>query len=323
MSDPDRRKLQQLIKRMKGKTLHLWADLVVDHYIYGVPKRISREAPVLILSKDREWMVPGGGANTLKNIVSLQGVAFPAGVVGDDPAGSFLIDTCRDLGMDYSGIRIDPDSRTLTKVRILAGPRSGAKQQIVRIDQEWSFSRSDTTLPNISSGEILVVSDYGYGTVVPERVQEYVRSGVRVIVDSRYRLGRFPGVFAVTPNEEEASDYLGKEFYTNEDAVWAAGKIRSRLEVEAVLLTLGSRGMVLSSQEETTLIPVVGSDQPVDVTGAGDTVLAAFSLAIASGASVAEASHIANHAGAVVVMKLGTAVCEWAELMEGIRSLAG
>ncbi|HPR64590.1 MAG TPA: PfkB family carbohydrate kinase [Thermoanaerobaculia bacterium] len=320
---PTPERLSTILSAIKGRSIPVLADLVVDRYLYGVPKRISREAPVLILSFDRDWMVPGGGANTISNLQALGAKPVPAGIIGDDPPGRFLLDTFGDHGMDLSHLRVLSDAETLTKMRILAGPRSGVKQQVVRMDMERSFESGTVTLPALSEGDLLAVSDYGYNTVCPDAILKLRDRGIRVIVDSRYRLAQFPGVFAVTPNEEEACAFLGREFRTPEEALEGAEEIRGRLEAAVVLLTRGSEGMVLSVDGLNLAIPVFGSDQPADVTGAGDTVLAAFAAAMASGATPLEAATLANIAGGIVVMKLGTAVCTPAEIRKALGIHAG
>ncbi|PYM51646.1 MAG: sugar kinase [Candidatus Rokuibacteriota bacterium] len=280
------RRLRELIPALAGKRVVVVGDIIADEYLYGKPARISREAPVLILRfTDREVRL-GGAANATDNVHALGAVATPVGVVGGDEAG-------QELTRLFAGAGI---SRIVERVKA-AGARADA----------------------------FLLSDYGYGTVTPrvfETVSEIARRrDLLVTVDSRYDLPRFRGVTAATPNEPEVEELASAEL-SDEPSLEKAGRaVLDRLEARYLLITRGSRGMALLEREgPVTWIPIHGSDQIADVTGAGDTVISAFTTALAAGAAPAEAAWLANVAGGVVVMKRGTAAATPRELLE---SLAG
>ena len=319
---------------MAGRPVAMLVDLVADLFITGVPKRISREAPVLILSYQGEKLVPGGGANAVANVAALGGRPLPLGIVGDDVHGRGLLAALQERGIETAGILVRPGYRTPTKVRILGGGRHSIKQQIVRYDIEENLEltggerdRFAATLAawaaDGAGGNIgaAILSDYGYGTVEPgllPRVRAALPAAT-VVCDSRYRLGDFRGLDGATPNEEEAEALLGGAVNDDPDRLEEAGRrLLDRLGARFLLITRGSRGMSLFEDGLSTHLPVHGTDQVADVTGAGDTVIGAFALALAAGASPFEAALLANYAGGVVVMKMGTATLTPDELRQAV-----
>lgn len=327
-----RSRLLQLTEAMKGKLVVVYGDIVADRFIYGTPKRISREAPVLILRQYRDDILLGGAGNAINNIHSLGGLPVPVSVVGDDVPGRTLLSLLSDQGIDCSGVLRAPRYATPTKVRILGGMPHASRQQIVRYDIEDSFDMTDEEIQRfglllreqMAMGHAALVSDYGYGVAKPQLVATLTRyaKGRPVTLDSRYNLLDYPGVTAATPNEEEAAAAAGTSLWNGEEAKIneVALTLQQSLDSEAVLITRGSRGMALleRDQREPLLIPVWGTDQVADVTGAGDTVIATFTLALAAGGSFAEAAKLANYAGGVVVMKMGTATVSNEELRHAI-----
>jgi rfaE bifunctional protein kinase chain/domain len=328
-----RARLLEVIAAFPRRRLVALVDLVADAFTVGVPKRVSREAPVLILRHVSDELRPGGGANAVANVRALGGTPVPVGVVGADDAGRRLVADLGARGVDVSRIRTVPGYRTPTKTRILGGSPTGAKQQIVRIDVEGPFEPDAALLTALgrdlagaapgSDGALL--SDYGYGAVRPDLVASLVSAlgpGRPVIVDSRFSLDRFRNLTAATPNEEELLAAVPAARNDGDAAILAAAEsLRASLGLATLLATRGSRGMLVVPKEGLPVaIPVHGTDQVADVTGAGDTVLAAFSLALASGASPVEAATLANFAAGLVVMKTGTATAAAAELVEAIRS---
>lgn len=321
---------------MTGQPVLMLVDLVADRFILGTPKRISREAPVLILRYEGETMTPGGGANAVANIAALGGVPLPLGVVGDDASGRELLDALAAQGVSVSGILVRAGYRTPTKTRVLAGGKHSIKQQIVRYDVEDTLELGDRERSHFRAqilqwqdrARTAIVSDYGYGAVEPALVPEIRRAllaGPRgpgmVLADSRYQLAAFVGVDGATPNEEEAEALSGGRFNDDPVAVTAGGNaLRTRLRARFVLVTRGSRGMALFDADGAAHIPVHGTDQVADVTGAGDTVIGTFALALAAGGSSLEAAHLANYAGGIVVQKMGTATLSPAELAAAVRS---
>ena len=330
-----RSRLLQLSETMKGKLIVVYGDIVADHFVYGTPKRISREAPVLILRQYREDILLGGAGNAINNILSLGGLPIPVSVLGDDAAGSALIERLTAQGVDCSGILRAERYRTPRKVRILGGFPHASRQQIVRYDIEDTFEVSEQEAERfawllrdqIQIGHAALISDYGYGVVTPPLAANLTgfSRGKPVTLDSRYDLLRYPDVTAATPNEEEAASAAGmsllEENGNGENLRFVAETLQTTLDCEAVLITRGSRGMALFEKDgkEPVFIPVYGTDQVADVTGAGDTVIATFTLALAAGASYAEAAKLANYGGGIVVMKMGTATVSNDELRYAIE----
>jgi rfaE bifunctional protein kinase chain/domain len=300
-------------------------DLVADQFVYGEISRVSREAPVLILRHERTETVPGGAANCAANLASLGARAAVVGALGEDAAGVALLEKLRAAGVDCDGVSVSPEHQTTTKVRILAGHAHSTRQQVIRMDYEGEPGARGARAGEIAEGlrraaeeaDAVVVSDYNYGVAGAE-VARFLRewsaaTGRPVLVDSRFRLPEFAGLTSATPNEDEVEQVAGRRL-EGRDALERAGEeLRARLSMRALLITRGSRGMMLVEEGAPPLhIDAVGAREAVDVTGAGDTVIAAYALALASGAPFADAARVANHAGGLVVMKRGTA-CVFAE----------
>jgi D-glycero-beta-D-manno-heptose-7-phosphate kinase len=327
-----RSRLLQLSEAMKGKQIVVYGDIVADRFIYGTPKRISREAPVLILRQYRDDVLLGGAGNAINNIRSLGGLPLPVSVLGNDPAAHTLVAHLTGHGVDCNGILRTDRYATPTKVRILGGMPHASRQQIVRYDIEDKFLMTGEEEQRFSAilreaigrCDAALVSDYGYGVVRPEVVATLTAAaaGKAVTLDSRYDLLSYRGITAATPNEEEAAEAAGTSLWNGEEGklVDVARTLQHQLDADAVLITRGSRGMALLERgdEQPLLIPVSGTDQVADVTGAGDTVIATFTLALAAGASFAEAAKLANYAGGIAVMKMGTATASNEELAHAI-----
>ena len=326
--------LEAVIAGFKGRRLLVLADIVADEFLYGSVQRVSREAPVLILEYDGTDVRLGGGANAVHNIRTLGGTPVPMGVVGGDEPGRRLRALLREGGISTRGIAVDREYVTPVKTRILGGGTHSTKQQMVRIDKrtrlaEGSAARRAVLAAVRGYGGPLhgvLVSDYGFGLLSPALVEAAIalarRRRVPVTVDSRYALLTFRGMTAVTPNEPEVEAALGVTIGHDRRGLESAGRsLLRRLKVAAVLITRGSDGMALFQPGHPTVhIPIYGSDQVADVTGAGDTVIATFTLALAAGASPLEASLLANYAGGIVVMKRGTATVSSAELRRALAS---
>ena len=336
---PTAERLLRLVDGMAGKRVAMVVDLVADRFITGSPKRISREAPVLILRYEGERLAPGGGANAVANVAALGGVPLPVGVVGDDANGDELVAALAALGVETGGIQVHHGYRTPTKVRIVAGARHSIKQQIVRYDIEDCLLLDDAERAALvaplagwaadaaGAPTVAILSDYGYGAVEPTLVPAIRRAlgeGCRLIGDSRYRLDELAGLDGATPNEEEADALLGKPFDGDPARIEANGdSLLRRLGTRFLLVTRGSRGMSLFAADGSAHLPVHGTDQVADVTGAGDTVIGAFALALAAGASPLEAALLADYAGGVVVMKMGTATLTPEELKAAVAADPG
>jgi len=325
-------RLLQLIDDLAGCRIAIVGDLIADEFIYGEIARVSREAPVLILNYDSTEVVPGGAGNAAGNVATLGGAARIAGVVGRDEAGRRLLTTMRKRKVDATHVLRPTGYMTPTKTRILAGGIHSAKQQVVRIDRAAGNGAIDDkvrhafhahVLRAVRGADALILSDYGTGLVTPALVAD-VRKIFKqkpeamkpIVVDSRYNLLGFHGITACTPNESEVEQALGVRIGDNLRVLERAGRtVLRRTRAAAVLITRGSRGMALFEPGRPTKhIPIVGSDQIADVTGAGDTVIATLTLALSAGATFEEAAHLANHAGGLVVMKRGTATVSASEL---------
>ena len=304
-----------------GKRVVIAGDLVADQFLNGTIARVSREAPVFILRHDETETRPGAAANTAANVASLGGEAVLVGLIGDDQTAGLLLGS---LGthVDASGVISVPGERTTAKVRVLAAQHYAARQQVIRIDYENSRTISDDTRRTLQSNLIgacdgahaIVLSDYGYGVVdktlfdVARRIAD--ERQIPLIVDSRSRLSEFAGATSATPNQEEVEQILGEGF-TDADC----SRLREELGLRSLLVTRGNKGMlVVEADRPPVSIDAVGSSEPVDVTGAGDTVIAAYALGLAAGLSFVESARIANHAGGIVVMKKGTATATSDEL---------
>jgi D-glycero-beta-D-manno-heptose-7-phosphate kinase len=332
---PTTERLLRRIDAMAGQPVPMLVDLVADLFITGVPKRISREAPVLILSYQGERLAPGGGANAVANVAALGGRPLPLGVVGDDAHGRQLLAALAALGVAVAGVRVRPGYRTPTKVRILGGGKHSIKQQIVRYDIEEALALAaadrrhfgdvlDGWAAELGPLRAAVLSDYGYGAVEPgllPRLRAALGPGATVVGDSRYRLHEFAGLDGATPNEEEAEALFGGEIGDDSDRLEEAGRtLRERLGARFLLITRGGRGMSLFRAGTSAHLPVSGTDQVADVTGAGDTVIGTFALALAAGADPLEAALLADYAGGVVVTKMGTATLTAEELRRAVAS---
>jgi D-glycero-beta-D-manno-heptose-7-phosphate kinase len=328
-----RERLLQLTEAMRGKLIVVYGDVVADRFIYGTPKRISREAPVLILRQYRDDILLGGAGNAINNIVSLGGLPIPVSVVGNDAEGRTVIEKLTSQGVDCGGVLRVDRYKTPTKVRILGGMPHASRQQIVRYDIEDHVDLTEDEANRF--GKLLretigichaaLISDYGYGVVRQSLAAILIGSskGKPVTLDSRYNLLHYPGVTAATPNEEEAAAAAGMSLWEDDNGRnvrEVAEALQQSLDSEAILITRGSRGMALFEPGRDPLfIPVSGTDQVADVTGAGDTVIATFTLALAAGASYAESAKLANYAGGIVVMKMGTATVSNEELRHAIE----
>ena len=327
-----RQRLLDIVEGFRGRTVVVVGDLIADEYVFGKPARISREAPVLILRFTEREVSLGGAANAAHNVHALGARVLPVGVVGRDAAGDELLTLFRVTGIPTEGIVTENGRTTPVKTRINAGGYQATRQQVVRLDREpagdlQTFTEDALVSRLTALGEradALIVSDYGYGTVTPrifDRLRTIARrSGAVVTVDSRYQLPRFTGITAATPNEAELEQLAGGVADDDERGVEKAGRqLLERLDAKMLLVTRGSRGMALLERDgSTTFIPIHGTDEIADVTGAGDTVISAFTTALVGGASPIDAATLANVAGGLVVMKRGTATVSPAELAQAL-----
>lgn len=323
-----KKRLLEIVDAFQGKSVAVVGDMVADEFIYATSSRVSREAPVLIFKYDSRELVLGGAANAVNNVNSLGGRPVPVGVIGNDPIGKELVDVMKSKGIQTSGLIAENGRITVTKTRVLAGVKHTTKQQVMRIDKEDGNGIGKeverlvvkTLTKVIEKADAVIVSDYGYGLFTPE-VRSRISNGKVVAVDSRYGMLDFKGVTVVTPNESEAEEALQIRFNNDADLIKAGAELVKKLNSKGALITRGKDGMAVFEQgKKPVFIPVFGSDEAVDVTGAGDTVISAFTLALSAGATFYEAARIANYAGGIVVMKSGTATVSQEELINAIGS---
>jgi len=328
--------LAEIVERFAGKKIALFGDFVADEFQFGEISRVSREAPVLILRHRATQVLPGGGANAANNLLALGAKVAPVTVVGDDAAGAALHAHFEKLGATTGGIVTAKGWPTPTKTRFLAGWTHTVAQQVLRVDREPAGPPPERVLAKVSgkltaalrTAAAVAISDYGFGVVSPAQVRAALRAttnGILATLDARYQLDAYAdcGITAATPNEAELEALhhasIGRDLGQLARSGWSTLK---KMGLQALLVTRGKDGMSLfeSAGKTLTHIPVHGSDQAVDVTGAGDTVLAAYTLAAACGATPLEAGQIANIAGGLVVMKRGTATVTREELLAAIRA---
>lgn len=331
----DLSRLADLVEAFPKQTIVLLGDFVADEFVFGEISRVSREAPVLILRHRETQLLPGGGANAANNLADLGACVLPVTAVGDDAPGRALLDYFRRKRVDASAVLRVPGWATPTKARYLAGWPHTACQQVLRVDREPSSSlppRARAAIlrkarERLRRAQTLLVSDYGYGVATPALVRALrgrASAGRLITLDSRYALLDYggAGVTAATPNEPELETLhhapIGNDRATLERL---AGRTLRQMKLQALVVTRGKDGMVVFERDRKPhYIPIYGTDQALDVTGAGDTVIAVFTLALAAGATFVEAAHLANYAGGIVVMKRGTASLARDELLAAIRS---
>jgi rfaE bifunctional protein kinase chain/domain len=323
----------ELVRRLGGARVVVIGDLIADEYVYGRVARVSREAPVLILEYDSTEIVPGGAGNAANNVAALGGQVTLVSLIGRDEPGR-RAERALLRRVDRGSLVRPAGFLTPVKTRILAGGIHSAKQQVVRIDRlsprpitdEQRTAVARAAHKALGKADAVLISDYGSGLVTPALARD-IRGrvggrSVPVLVDSRYALTRYRGLTACAPNESEVEQALGLRIGDDLRVLERAGRLMlARTRMQAVVVTRGSRGMaVFENGKKTVHIPIFGSDQVTDVTGAGDTVMAALTLALAAGASLEQAAQLANVAGGLVVMKRGTATVSGPELRKVLGS---
>lgn len=320
-----------VIRQMQNKRILVIGDMVADVYLNGKISRISREAPVLVLEQAEEKIVAGGAANVAHNAATLGGRVYAVGLLGGDGAGSGLEAILAGRGADTSGLFVDERRPTITKTRIIAGGAATVSQQIVRIDKEDKspvsasleakvMKRLETLLPEIDG---VVLSDYG-GALLTESVVKMLlyhcrRQNIPSIVDSRYRIKDFTGVDYIKQNDAEVAAIVGFELENEELLLKAGAMLLKQMRAKGILITRGSRGMTLFEANGAVHdIPVSNCSEVFDVSGAGDTCVAAMILALSAGVEPVLAAELSNFASGIAVRKLGTATVTSGELEEAI-----
>lgn len=319
--------IQKAIASFQGRTAVLVGDFLLDTYIFGKTARVSREAPVLVVKKERVEHRLGGAANAAANLAALGVQTKVIGVLGNDAAGKQLLNMLKLAHVDTSCMQHE-GRPTPEKIRILAGAVGTSKQQVLRLDEEPPQAIETEVAGAImkhlhaeaAHADVVVVSDYGAGVLsnpVIEAIKQVSKSNVPVCVDSRFQLPCFEGVTAVTPNVPEAEAIVGFPIENDENVARAGNCLLQRLQCQACLLTQGRNGMSLFQQEKTPChVGILGEDEVTDVTGAGDTVMATFAACVAGGLSFSKAMQLANAAAGLAVMRAGTATVSCDELVQ-------
>jgi D-beta-D-heptose 7-phosphate kinase/D-beta-D-heptose 1-phosphate adenosyltransferase len=297
-------------------------DLMIDHYVWGEVDRISPEAPVQVVSVTSEEDTLGGCGNVVNNIVALAGRVSLAGVVGDGADGDLLLSKCAALGVETEGVVREPGRPTTRKTRIFA-----ANQHVLRIDRETlreigkeTFERLIAIVEKkIGEADVVVVSDYGKGTVTPALLERVTRAaaaaGRRIIADPKgIDFSRYTGVTVLTPNKKEAGLAAGIRITDDASLKAAADRLMNGIELESLLVTCGKEGMVLFERGREPFKIPAEARQIFEVSGAGDTVVAVLGLSLAAGSTLRSAAALANTAAGVVVGKVGTATLSRREL---------
>ena len=290
-------RLRKIVESFPQATVTVLGDMVADEFVYGEIARVSREAPVLILKHREREVVPGGGANAVYNLADLGVNVLPVGVVGEDETGKLLLKRFRQKHIPTSALIREKGYATVTKTRILAGMTHSARQQVVRVDREPESEPSQHVVRELilagkqyaHASDALLVSDYGYG--------------------------------AATPNEPEVEELLRLQIGNDWAKLLSAGEqLMKKMKLQSLVITRGRDGMVVFTRKQKAVdVPIYGSDQVTDVAGAGDTVIATYTAALAAGADPQAAAQLANYAGGIVVMKRGTATVTRQELLDALQ----
>lgn len=325
----DKKRLLGHIKNFHKARVIVVGDFILDQFVWGSVDRISPEAPVPVVSVERESYMPGGSLNVANNIRTMGGVVYPSGVVGRDLEGRMLLKAMRREGIDTEGVVYDAGRRTSLKTRIIAH-----SQQVVRFDREKIGSIPKTDLAKIKSffkkrikdADVIIVEDYGKGVIQPELLKEITQLAnklkVPIIVDPKEEhFSYYTGVTAITPNRKEAFgaiDVIGtsNKKLSNADVGKALLK---KLKLQSVLMTLGEDGMALFEKNGTVTHIPTAAREVYDVSGAGDTVIATLGLALAVGATMKDAARLSNLAAGIAVAKLGTSTVSVKELTDALE----
>jgi rfaE bifunctional protein kinase chain/domain len=322
--------LKQLVERFGGLRIGVLGDVLADLYVTGTTDRVSREAPIIIVRQTGEELIPGGAANVAINIAALGAQVQLVGLVGRDGLGERLRPALTRAKVGLEGLLAADGHQTVAKTRIMAGASHTAPQQVLRIDREpdgapavkieRAILAKIATIDRRTDGWIL--SDYGYRLITPAMRERFVQiAKVKpVLADSRYGILDYHDLTAIKPNEQEAFEGAGILRTNRETLIEAAAKLRRRTRAKVVMITLGNEGMlVYRNRSNYRQVPAVGTDEIVDLTGAGDTAGAALITALAAGADPISAAMIANCAASVVVMKQGCASCSREELTQTLE----
>ncbi len=322
-------KLNDYIKRLGEAKILVIGDLALDEMVYGDTERISREAPVLILQHTKTQYNLGGASNAANNVSAINnGKVAVIGIVGNDYQSEELKNAFKNAGINYDGLITDANRKTITKTRISGTCTSSITQQIVRIDRQTNLPVSKETEDKIIEQakllipkyDAIILSDYHIGTLSGRVVSEIIniadKHGKKIIVDAQRDLTKYKGVFSMTPNLPDTQKHVGFYLNTKEDFVKAGNILREQTGAKNILITCGGEGMVVIDNDGKYVhIPAFNKAKVFDVTGAGDTVTAIYTLALAIGAEPVYAAIIGNIAAGIVVKQYGCATTTIEEIL--------
>lgn len=329
MKTTEKQRLKNILKNFKGQKIIVVGDVMLDHFIKGAVSRISPEAPVPVVAVNNEFYAAGGAGNVAVNLAALGAHPVMISVIGQDLGGEMLKDYLQSHGTDISGISIDKARPTTQKIRVMA-----EQQQIVRYDRESkqvispSIAREciNSFEREIKTAKGVVLSDYGKGMLSDQNIQHIIeqcrKRKIPVCVDPKLdNFKKYKNITCMTPNTKEAWEGVGETPKTGEEAMEKLGnKILKMLNASSILITRSADGMSLFEKGKKTPTTIRATAKEVyDVTGAGDTVISVFTLALAAGASLKEAAILSNFAGGIVVEKSGTATTTVQELVGAIK----
>ncbi len=328
----DIEKLKGYIRRLKDSKILVVGDLALDEMVYGDTERISREAPVLILQHTHTKFILGGASNAAHNVSEINGGKVSVvGVVGDDYQASDLRNAFKEAGIDCESLITDKERKTITKTRISGSCSQSITQQIVRVDRQTNAQISKETEEKIIDKvtqlipyyDAVILSDYHIGTLSDKIIEAVVSTAKKyskkVIVDAQKNLDRYKGICSMTPNLPDTQKHVGYYLKSKEDFLKAGRKLIADTDAEYVLITCGSEGMVVVERNDKyTHIPVFNKSRVFDVTGAGDTVTATYTLALAAGAEPVYAAIIGNIAAGIVIKQFGCATTNIEEILSAI-----
>ena len=328
MKTRDFNKLKGIIENFKSVKVLVIGDLILDEFIWGEVSRISPEAPVPVVWVKRESFMPGGASNVANNLSSLGAHTYLAGVIGDDERGAILKGELEQKGIDVGGIVVDESRPTTLKTRVVAH-----HQQVVRIDKEKVGGLSDELIERIINNakniidkmDAVIIEDYGKGVITPKLLKEIVpfalaRKKIISVDPKEEHLKYYQGITLITPNNQEASKAVGFEIKDNATLKKAGQAILSKFKCRIALITLGENGMAVFQKDKPMKHIPTQAQEVFDVSGAGDTVIASYTLSLASGADPFQAARISNCAGGIVVGKVGIAVVTPEELLNRINT---
>lgn len=330
----DREKLKEIVLKLGNYKILVIGDLALDEMVYGDTERISREAPVLILQHTHTNYILGGASNAAHNVSELNGGKVSViGIIGDDYQAQDLKEAFKKANINCDSLVVDKNRKTITKTRISGACSQSVTQQIVRIDRQTNAPISKETEAKIIAEieklipehDAIILSDYHIGTLTDNIITTVIdlakKLDKKVIVDAQKDLNRYKGVTSMTPNLPDTQKHVGYYLKDKADFLLAGSKLIKETGASSILITCGSEGMVIVEEgRKYTHIPVFNKSKVFDVTGAGDTVTATYSLALAAGAEPVYAAVIGNIAAGIVIKQFGCATTSVDEILKNVPS---